>query len=130
MTDLASVTPLYRWLVTLAFAIVIAILSLTPGKSRTRETFLIRLVALTPTLLQKFLHVAMYAVLSALCFWTFEQSSSRTTATGLSFIVTMSLGSVLEWCQTRIPGRYGTKGDVALNGIGIMAGLLAALLLL
>ena len=48
----------------------------------------------------------------------------------LSLIGTVGIGAVLEWFQTRVPGRYGTIIDILLNLIGACLGLLAALLLL
>jgi VanZ family protein len=37
---------------------------------------------------------------------------------------------MLEWHQTRVPGRFGTVADVLLNLIGAIIGLIAAMFLL
>jgi VanZ family protein len=42
----------------------------------------------------------------------------------------VAFGAVMEWCQTKVPGRYGTAFDVALDAAGAALGLLAAVFIL
>ena len=48
----------------------------------------------------------------------------------IALIIAVAFGVVMEWCQTKVPGRYGTVYDVALNAAGAALGLLAAIFLL
>jgi VanZ family protein len=43
-----------------------------------------------------------------------------------AFIITVGFGAVVEWCQTRVPGRIGSLADVLLNAAGAALGLLVA----
>ena len=88
------------------------------------------LVVNTATPIQKAMHVAVYAVLAMLWMWTLESVESRVIRVVLTLVVCVGLGAMLEWHQTRIPGRFGTVADVVLNVVGVIAGLIAALLLL
>ena len=76
------------------------------------------------------MHVAVYAALALLWMWTLESVESRIVRIALTLIATIGLGAVLEWHQTRVPGRFGTLFDVALNALGALLGLAMALLLL
>jgi glycopeptide antibiotics resistance protein len=120
----------FRCLITLAFVALIVILSVTPDRSETGDSIFVWLVATTPSLLQKILHVTCYAVLTFLFAWTLEKFGSTLSRLGLSFIFAIGLGIALEWYQTMVPGRFGTLGDVLLNGLGALAGLVLAGLLL
>jgi VanZ family protein len=62
--------------------------------------------------------------------WTLASIESRLLRIALTIIATIGLGAILEWQQTRVPGRFGTVFDVALNAIGALIGLALALLLL
>jgi hypothetical protein len=123
--------PIYiRCFITLAFVALIIILSVTPGESETSDSIFVWLVAITPSLLQKFLHVSCYAVLTFLIVWSLELFGSMLLRSGLAFILAVGLGTALEWFQTMVPGRFGTLGDILLNGLGALAGLILAGLLL
>ena len=69
-------------------------------------------------------------VLSWLLVWTLEGIPVVAWRYVIAFIVASGFGALMEWCQTRVPGRFGTLADVGLNTAGAVIGLLAALLLL
>ena len=48
----------------------------------------------------------------------------------IALIIAVAFGAVMEWCQTKVPGRYGTVYDVVLNTAGAVLGLLVAVFLL
>ena len=88
------------------------------------------LLAHTPTLVQKIMHIACYAAVAALWVWTLEALESSVLRVSLALTLTIGLGIFLEWYQTMVPGRFGTIVDVILNAIGAMVGLLMAIFLL
>ena len=106
------------------------LVSLIPGHPKAGDSAFIWLVANTPTLMQKVLHVCLYGVLALLLLWTFEGIQSRAYRFLISFILAVTFGAVMERCQTKVPGRFGTVYDVALNAAGAALGLLAAAFLL
>ncbi len=120
----------YRWLLTGIFLTLLVIVSITPTQSRTDDSAFSWLVMATPMPLQKFLHVAMYATLTFLVIWAMESVQSRLTKHLVAPLVAIAIGALLEWSQTRIPGRFGTLLDVLLNGVGAILGAVAALLFL
>ena len=119
-----------RWLVTIAFVALVIILSVTPGRDQTNDSVFVWLVVNTPTLLQKLLHVGVYALLAFLLAWALEDVGSRPVRFALAATVAIGLGATLEWYQTQVPGRFGTLLDVLLNAGGAVVGLLAAMLVL
>lgn len=104
--------------------------SLIPGHHKPGDFAFIWLVAKTPTLLQKVLHIFLYGLLALLLVWTLDSIQSRTYRFLIALIIAVAFGAVMEWCQTRVPGRYGTLYDVVLNATGVALGLLAAFFLL
>ncbi len=130
MDWLLSVPAVLRWLVTLAFVGLIIALSVTPGVEKAGDSMFVWLVVHTATPVQKALHVAVYAFLAMLWMWTLEPIESRLVRTSVALVASVGLGALLEWHQTRVPGRFGTILDVILNAAGAIAGLLLALLLL
>jgi len=68
--------------------------------------------------------------LALLLVWTLDSIRPRTYRFLISFILAVVFGAVMEWCQTKVPGRFGTVYDVALNAAGAALGLLAAAFLL
>ena len=114
----------------MALVALVVALSLAPGVARPGDSVFVWLVANTAPPLQKVMHVVVYAVLAVVGLWTLQSVESKSLRYLLALAVTLCLGAVLEWQQTRVPGRYGTLGDVFLNLIGIALGLLGALLLL
>lgn len=119
-----------RWALTLAFAGVVVVLSITPGVERHGDSVFGWLVLNTAKPLQKALHVVIYAMLALLWMWTLESVQSRWLRVVLTLAACVGMGAVLEWHQTRVPGRFGTITDVLLNLAGAILGLLAALLFL
>ena len=122
-----SIPTIYRWLVTLVFVGVVVVLSVTPGRFQTGDSVFVWLVANTPTLLQKIMHVAVYATLALLFMWALDTIESRLSRMVLTLVLAFSIGIVLEWYQTMVPGRFGTIVDVLLNVSGAVAGVVAAL---
>lgn len=125
-----SAPPALRWALTLGFAGIVVLLSVTPGIEKPDDSLFGWLVLHTATPVQKVLHVAVYAVLAILWMWTLDFVESRWLRCALTLMATVGLGAMLEWHQTRVPGRFGTIADVLLNLVGAVLGLLAALLLL
>ncbi len=108
---------------------MVVALSIAPGLGRPDDTLFSWLVLNTATPIQKALHIVVYAVLAVLWMWTLHSVESRATRAILAFAATAGMGAVLEWHQTRVPGRYGTIADVILNVIGVIVGLVLAVLL-
>jgi len=111
---------------TLCFMALLMLASLVPGRPGPGGFAFTRLVAKTPAPLQKVLHVCLYGVLALLLLWTLEGIQSSAYRFLASFIIAVTFGTAMEWCQTRVPGRFGTLYDVALNAAGAALGLLAA----
>ncbi|MDH3416702.1 MAG: VanZ family protein [Gammaproteobacteria bacterium] len=130
MQQYLSIPAVYRWLITILFVGLVVILSVTPGRAQPGDSIFVWLVVNTPTPLQKFMHVAIYAALALLLMWSLEAIESLIARIGLTFVLTVSLGAVLEWYQTLVPGRFGTIIDALLNAIGVVVGLLLASFLL
>lgn len=119
-----------RWLIAIAFIALVTILSVTPGRGQADDSVFVWLVINTPPLLQKLMHLAVYAVLAFLLTWALEDAGSRNLRLVLAFAFAVSLGASLEWYQTRVPGRFGTLLDALLNAGGAFFGLLAAMAIL
>ena len=124
------VTVSVRWLITIAFGILVVILSVTPGRDQTDDSIFVWLVVNTPTLIQKLLHIAVYASLTFLLAWSLENVDPRPLRLAIALVLAVCLGAGLEWYQTIVPGRFGTVLDILLNAAGASIGLLAALLIL
>lgn len=65
-----------RLVVTIAFMALLVVASIIPGRAQHGDSVLIRMVAATPTLLHKIMHVALYALLALLWIWTLEAIES------------------------------------------------------
>jgi len=130
MLQTLSFPPSIKWATTLTFVVIVVILSITPGKSHVGDSFFVWLVANTPTPLQKLMHFVIYAALVWLWAWTLEAIESRNLRLLLAFVIAISLGSALEWYQTKVPGRFGTIVDALLNILGAIVGLVVAFLIL
>ena len=125
-----SVAPVYRWAISLTFVAIVVALSISPGVARPGDSIFVWLIANTATPVQKTMHVAVYAVLAFLWVWTLQSIETKSLRFLLTFLITASLGSLLEWQQTSVPGRYGTIADLLLNLVGTLIGMLIALLIL
>lgn len=119
-----------RVVLTLSLMALLAAVSMVPGQARPGDSAFVWMVAKTPTLLQKTMHVFAYAALALLWIWTLDAIQSRTQRVIVAILIAVSFGAALEWYQTRVPGRFGTLYDVALNASGVLLGVVAALLLL
>jgi len=122
------VTVSIRWLITIAFATLVVILSVTPGRGQTDDSIFVWLVVNTPTLMQKLMHVAVYASLAFLLAWSLEDIGARPLRLAIALVLAIGLGAGLEWYQTSVPGRFGTVLDVLLNAGGALLGLLVAVI--
>ena len=129
MQQLLAMPLVLRWALTLAFLGLIVALSVAPGKSQYGDSTFVWLVEHTPSLVQNIMHVACYAGATALLAWSLEGIGSRTARVALAAILALLIGTVLEWYQTQVPGRFGTILDVALNAAGVGLGIVVALLL-
>ena len=115
-----------RVVLTLCFVAMLMLVSLIPGQPKPGDSAFFWLVANTPTLVQKVLHVCLYGVFALLLVWTLDGIQSRTYRFLIALVIAVAFGAVMEWCQTRVPGRFGTMYDVVLNAAGAALGLLAA----
>lgn len=123
MTSISLTT---RIVLTLCFIALLMLVSLIPGRPKAGDSAFIWLVANTPTLMQKVLHGCLYGVLALLLVWTLEGIQLRPYRFLIALIIAVAFGAVMEWCQTRVPGRFGTVNDVVLNAAGAALGLLVA----
>jgi VanZ family protein len=106
------------------------LVSLIPGHNKPGDSMFIWLVANTPTLMQKILHICLYGVLAVLLVWSLDGIQTRIYRFLLVLFIAVAFGGIMEWCQTKVPGRFGTVYDVALDTIGAALGLLAAVFIL
>ncbi|MFW2403944.1 MAG: VanZ family protein [Gammaproteobacteria bacterium] len=118
-----------RAAITLSLMALIVIASIIPGRAQPGDSVFVFIVAETPPLVQKLLHLSLYALLTLLCAWTLEAIEPRPLRMLLAATVAITLGAAMEWYQTKIPGRVGTLFDVALNSAGAALGLIAAIFL-
>jgi len=119
-----------RIALTLAVFIAIVIGSVVPGEARPGDGIFVWIVSVTPTLVQKLLHVVAYAVLAGLLMWTLDRITPLAVRIGAILAITVITGATLEWVQTSVPGRFGTLADVLLNAGGAVVGLLVTAFLL
>ena len=101
--------------------------SAVPGRAQPGDSVFVWLMAATPSPLQKALHLCVYAVLTVLWAWTLDNLQSKSLRLILPIAFAISFGALMEWYQTKVPGRYGTLLDVPLNTVGAIMGLLLAL---
>ena len=127
MTGLAMTS---RLALTLCLLALVALFSLLPAGAGSASGAPGRLIDRVPVLFQKIMHVCLYAVLSLLLVWTLEGIAVVAWRYVIAFIAASGFGALMEWFQTKVPGRFGTLADVWLNAAGAAIGLLAASLLL
>lgn len=127
---MSSVPITARIVLSLCLMALLVVASLVPGRARADDSLLIRAVARTPQSLQKILHVGLYGVLSVTLVWTLESVEPDPLRFAAAFVIAVALGAAMEWCQKRVPGRFGTLADVGLDAAGALLGLFAAALLL
>jgi len=109
---------------------LLMVASIIPGRAEPGDSVFVWLVAKTPTLLQKTLHIFLYAILTVLWVWTLDAIQSKWQRLIIAVAVAVCFGAAMEWYQTRVPGRFGTIFDVALNAAGALLGLCAAIFLI
>ena len=109
---------------------VLVIASVVPGETQPGDSVYVWMLAATPTLLQKILHVFVYAFLTLLWAWTLAGLEWMFLRLSSAVTLAVTFGALMEWLQTQVPGRFGTLYDVMLNAVGAMIGLLAAIFLL
>jgi len=119
-----------RIVLTLCFMAMLMLVSLIPGQPKPGNSAFIGLFASTPTLVQKALHVFLYGVFTLLLVWTLDGIQSKPYRFLIASVIAVSFGAALEWFQTKVPGRFGTLYDVALNTAGAALGLLVAAFIL
>ena len=112
--------------VTLILTAAIGVLSLTPDREYPGTSAFVWVVHLTPSLVQKTLHVLLYAALSVAWFSTLRSIESLKARYPVAFVVSVGYGTLLEWLQTFVPGRFGSLNDVLLDTIGALLGLVVA----
>ncbi len=118
-----------RIVISLSLMALLVVASLVPGGGRADDSLLVRAVARTPQSLQKSLHVVLYGVLTTILVWTLEPVEPAVLRFATAFVIAVALGAAMEWCQKRVPGRFGTLADLGLDASGAVLGLLAAALL-
>ena len=112
--------------VTVMLMAAIGVLSLTPDREDPGTSAFVWVVHLTPSIVQKTLHVLLYAVLCAAWFASLNTIESERARGMVAVVVTVGYGALLEWLQTFVPGRFGSLTDVILNTIGAVVGLVVA----
>ena len=130
MDQILNISPVYRWMITLALVAFVVVLSVTPGIERPEDSIFSWLVWNTSTPVQKALHIIMYAALALAWMWTLSAIESMPVRIALTLVLTVGLGAGLEAYQTRVPGRFATITDVILNTLGSVVGVILAAILL
>lgn len=115
-----------RCAVTLGLIGIIAWLSLLPGTPRPDDSSFLWLVAITPSIVQKVLHIIAYGMLAVSTMWTMDDIFRFSTRVALILITTTAFGALLEWQQISVPGRYGSMFDILINAVGAILGIMAA----
>ena len=110
--------PIIRIAITLCFLALLVVVSIVPGVERSERSILIHLYIKTPRELQKAMHVCLYAVLTVLLLWVLNPVRPSILRYAIAFLGAVAFGAVMQWWQTRVPGRYGTLQDVALDASG------------
>jgi len=128
--QLASVSVGTRAALTLILTLMLLVLSLIPGRAEPGDSVFVWAVAMTPTPLQKLMHLLLYALLTFLWAWTLEALESMRTRFLVAALLAAGFGAVMELAQTHVSGRFGTLADALLNGAGVALGLVIAWLLL
>ena len=124
---MSNASPTIRVIITLCFMALLTVASIIPGSAEPGDSVFVWLVAKTPTLLQKSLHVCLYATLAVLWVWTLDAIQSKSRRLVIAVTIAVCFGAAMEWFQTKVPGRYGTIVDVILNAAGALLGLVAAI---
>jgi VanZ family protein len=74
--------------------------------------------------LQNLLHIPLFGGLAATWYWALRPMVRNRLALPLVvFTITIAYAFFDEWHQLRVPGRYGSLTDVALDVVGIVLAL-------
>lgn len=122
--------PAWRLATTGALLALLTLVSLCPGVPRPDNSLLVRAYLNTPRELQKVMHFSLYAVLTVMLLWSLADLQPMLLRYAVAVLVAVSFAAAMQWCQTRVPGRYGTLGDVALDAAGSALGALVGAQLL
>jgi VanZ family protein len=113
----------WRWLITIAWMVVIYIFSDAPHSSQFTEHYF----GILNIPLRKLGHLSEYAILFWLCNWSllghkaFAQKTKTQAAKFvrlIAFVLTLGYAITDEWHQSYVPGRSATIGDVAVDAFG------------
>ena len=110
-------------LLTLALMALIAMLSLTPDAPQPGDDAFAWLVHVTPTALQKSVHIVSYAALAGALAWALRPIDSMIARLAVAFVIAAGFGALMEWLQLSVPGRFASVYDIMLNAIGALVGL-------
>ena len=83
--------------------------SVLPGRTQPGDSVFIWMLAATPTLLQKMLHVFVYAFLTVLWAWTLAGLEPMFLRLSAAVTLAVGFGALMEWLQTQVPGRLVTR---------------------
>ncbi|MFI5397430.1 MAG: VanZ family protein [Candidatus Binatia bacterium] len=78
-----------------------------------------------PKVLQKTMHVVVYAVLAATWLWVFDSGRFARTAAMWTVCLASAYAAIDEFHQTFVPGRTGSPWDVGLDTFGAALGIFA-----
>lgn len=112
---------------TLIWAVIIAILTLSPGRSMPDSPFR------NIPYLDKIVHAGIFALLSFLMArGIIKQYSGHKTkyACFAGFTITISYGAAIEYLQKLVPGRSFELNDLIANTTGALLGIAACYFLL
>ncbi len=114
----------------MGFMTLLIVASIIPGRAQASDSLFVRMFVMTPKSLQKILHIGLYGLFTLLLVWTLADIRSTSLRLVLAVSIAVAFGAAMEWCQTRVPGRFGSIYDVALDAAGAMLGLFVAVFLL
>ena len=106
----------------LALMLVIALLSLIPGRPTEGDSALVWALAGVSPRIQNLGHVILYGLLTMLWVrWLSDLRSNRPQV--IALMITITFGVLLELGQLHVPGRFGSVYDALLNTLGAMVGV-------
>ncbi len=93
-----------RFFVTLTYMLLVSILSLTPDRPEPGDAVFVWLVHTTPSLIQKLLHVCVYAGLTILGAWTLVFLRSWNARFVSAVVIAVGFGPCWSGCSSRSLG--------------------------
>lgn len=67
-------------------------------------------------------HTLTFALMFGLWCWALIPHFRAASAPFIALLIVMTLGTVGEFAQTFIPGRYASAADMTANGVGVLLG--------